>query len=403
MAGRSLKCVFLWSEGPTRSLQEAHGAHVRPEAAQLETRHEIIPRMGWMMDVGVRFVSVEQLLHQRGREGYALAREAIEHGDIVLIDGPLYRMSDYRSIEKEVSKTGIPCLDTAANVEAVANLSSYYPLLKKQRIPQPRTVLVPLTPEDLSQSDSKEFYKKVVGKRIELLLARGKMHPTRTKPAFYRTFFSSAVGGNVWMYRAESVVDVVNSSYEVIYDCSGRRDTGGLAVREFLELQSVYPAPMRDLYREYRVFVIGGVPVWYTYYYGLGHVDTKSEKFEEFKKSVALSAAKKRSLRNLAEKVAGVVPSHFFVIDIAYTRKKRPVVIDLGPGHAAGMAYKIGQVPVLYALLNYAAYIAASPKRLRAKPKIAPGKLLNKERVDNIVDALGVSRRPLECFCGYLI
>jgi len=402
MAGRSLKCVFLWSEEPTRRLHEAHGIHGRPEAAQLETRHEMIPRIGWMMDVGVRFVSVEQLLHQRGREGYALASEIIEHSDIVLIDGPLYRMSVYQSIEKEVTKMGAPCLDIAANVAHVADMSSYHLALHKQKIPQPRTVLVPLTPEDLAQSDSKEFYRNVVGRRMELLLAKGRVHPTRTKPVFYRTFFSSAVGSNVWMYRAESIVDLAKSSYEVIYDRKGRQDIGGLAVREFLELQSVYPAPMRDLYREYRIFVIGGVPVWYTYYYGLNHVDTKGEKFEDFKKAVVLKAATRRSLKNLARKVAGVVPSHFFVIDVAYTKKKKPVVIDLGPGHCAGMAYKIGQVPVLCALLNYAAHIAASPKRLTAKPKIAPDRLIDREQVDKVIDDLGISRRPLECFCGYL-
>lgn len=401
MAGRSLKCVFLWSEGPTQRLHEAHGVHATPEAAQLETRHEMIPRIGWLMDAGVRFVSVEQLLHQSGREGHSLAREMIEHSDIVLIDGPLYRMDGYREIEQEVAKMGVPCLDTAGNVASVADLSMYYPALHRRKIPQPRTVLVPITPEDLARSDSKEFYREIIGKRIELLLAQGKMHPTRTKPVFYRTFFSSALGSNVWMYRAESVVDLVNSSYEIIYDRKGRQDIGGLAVRDFLDLQSVYPAPMRDLYREYRIFVVGGVPVWYTYYYGLSHVDTKGEKFEEFKKAVALSSAARRGLKALAEKVAAVVPSHFFTIDVAYVKKK-PVVIDLGPGHSAGMAYKIGQAPLICALLNYAAHIAASPKRLQARPKIARSKLLDEKQVDKIVDTLGISRRPLECFCGYL-
>ena len=374
-----------------------------PETAHLRTRIEILPDIARALGAQVETVSVERLLGLQGDEGVKYARDRIAKADVAIVDGPCYRLAMYKRIENEIAALDVPCFDTYQNVKRVSDMSLYLPTISEERIPHPGSVLIPFTSEDIERSDSKDFYKRALGGRIEMLLERGGIHPTKTQPAFYRTFFNSAVGSNVWRYKAESVVDLINSSYEVVYDKKGYEDVGGLAVREFLELEKVYPLPMHDVFKEYRIFVIGGQPIWYSFYHGLSKIDTKSPAFEELKEKATLGAHGIKRLKNIARKVAAAIPSHFFVIDVAFTVEGKLVVIDLGPGYSAGMAFKIDQVPVLAALLHYAAAIARSPGRLAKRPKVAVEKLIKLDELTEIVDTLKLSRLPMKTFCGLLL
>ena len=390
------KFVFVYSQSVLALKGHSQTAHLR-------TRIEILPRIAGVLGAQVTAVSVEQLLGRDGDEGVERAKEAVAQGDIAIVDGPTYQMALYKRIEEEIEGLGVPCFDSHEHVGLVSDMSQYLPILSEHRIPHPGSVLVPFTEDDLERSDSKEFYKKTLGKRIDMLLAKGGIHPTKTHPAFYRTFFSSAIGSNIWRYRAESVTDLINSSYEVVYDKKGNEDVGGLAVREFLDLEKGYSLPMHDVFKEYRIFVVGGRPIWYSFYYGLSKIDTKSAAFEELKAKATLKARDISRLKNIAEKVAAVIPSHFFVIDVAFTKEGKLVVIDLGSGYSAGMAFKVDQVPVLSALLHYAIYIAGDPKRLTKKPELDVEKLIHSDELTEIVDTLKLSRLPLGTFCGLLV
>ena len=393
---KTTKYVFLYS-------QAALDIKGHPQTAHLRTRMEILPQVTEILGAKVAELSVEKLLGVEGEAEADAARQEVADGDIVIIDGPKYPREIYERIEREIVALKVPFFDSFEHYRLVSDMSQYLPIFAANRIPQARSVLIPFTEEDLERTDSKEFYKRVIGQRIDMLLEKGGLHPTKTHPVFYRTFHSSAVGSNVWRFRAESVVDLVNSSYEVVYDKKGCEDIGGLVVRQWQELDKIYPVPMHDVFREYRVFVIGGEPIWYSFYQGLSRIDTKGPDFEEFKERAILNAREIRRLKQLSAKIAGLIPSHYFTIDFAYDVNGKVQVMDLGPAFCAGMAFKIDQVPVLAALLHYAAQVARNPKILTERASVEIDKLIHLEELTEIVDTLKISRLPLGIFCGLLM
>ncbi|MDC3378901.1 ATP-grasp domain-containing protein [Planctomycetota bacterium] len=271
--------------------------------------------------------------------------------------------SDLAAVQRDV-----PAIEAPQVVEEVDNLGIYFPMLAAAGIDQPATQLLPLSPdqERLPESDLRAHLDPRVA-NVEF----------PAEGLFFRTYYGTRkqlFALNVATDSAE-LAEGLTDMIVALRDVQGQ-SIGGLALRELVPIERVRDlASGREIAREFRMFVVCGVPVYWNLHCDLAQLSQWVEP-ETLTRAGSPTSAQVEQMVALSRQVADLVRSRFFTVDFVLRPDGQPVLIELNAGYCAGWGPRIAYVAVFGQLL----------RRLVGLPLLEPDAVLRLGAEADLVD-----------------
>jgi hypothetical protein len=329
-----------------------------PNATMLRRRHrlwaELARHTGWDLNL----VDASKLE----------AADSSTLGDptVAWIDQPLLPREHYRRCWSVVAKLvpGIGVFQKPDEVEQVYGLDQSFPRLLRAGLAVPKTAFVPIDEATVQAIHSPEDVRRLLIERIyEALFAAG-IDPH--EGVFVRGYYSSAKSRNAELFFGRNQADLEATSCELIGHLRDSLEVGGLALREYLELdrlELVGGRGPRDVIRvsfELRITVIARRVRLVSFHGPFERLvpdhRRQLERILGERRSNFLEAEK------LVERIVALDFPEHFVADLAFDRSGRALVIELNPLYASGYNVPFAHAYVLAALGSHLASLTGRPR-----------------------------------------
>jgi ATP-grasp domain-containing protein len=347
-------------------VQRATGPGVHPSSLALALRrHAFWPELARLHGWDLAFHDAAALAGPEPPNGFP--------GSLCWIDLPLLSRSAYRAlVARAVSAGAARVLDLPDDVEQVLGLDRTYPILTRAGLPTPRTALLPLDDATAAEIDSPAAVRRLLTERIYGALFDANINPH--EGVYVRGFSSSVKSVDPAYYFGNNQADIEATVFEVIRHLRGALEVGGLALREYLDLERIeLPPPPggRGTIRvpfEVRITVVGGRALLASYH---GPYDALLDEPRR-NLAAALLTRQGRVEEATSTLLSGILRAGLpenYVADLAFTSDGRPVLIELNPLYAAGY-----NVPAAHAIVLAA--LGADLARRAGYPALPPAVIL---------------------------
>jgi hypothetical protein len=266
------------------------------------------------------------------------------------IDLPMLPRGAYRDVFTRATEAGAACVHQhPEDVDRVLGLDRVYPVLVRAGVPTPRTAFVPVDDEVASEIGSPADVRRRLTERVYGALFDAEIDPHHG--VFVRGLYSSLKSANPEHYFGSNQADIEATTCEVIRRLRTSLELGGLALREYLDLERIdLPALPgdRDTVRvpfEVRLTVLQGRLVMASYH-GPFEVFTDEARFALERELAARTPTVEDAVRTLASRLLSADLPASYVADVAFPHGLAPVVLELNPLYAAGY-----NIPAAHALL----------------------------------------------------
>jgi hypothetical protein len=343
-------------------LHRATGPGVHPSNVALaHRRHAFWPQLARLHDWDLAFHDAAALDTPEPPAGFP--------GSLCWIELPLLSRTAYRALFDRATTAGASrVLDVPDDVDQVLGLDLSYPILTRAGLPTPRTAFLPLNDTTVAAIDSPTAVRQLLTERIYGALSDAGIDPH--EGVYVRGFSSSVKSVDPAFYFGNNQTDIEATVFEVIRHLRGALEVGGLALREYLDLERIeLPPPPggRGSIRvpfEVRITVLGGRALLASYH---GPYDAL---LDEPRRNLAAELVARRS--RVEEAIHALLPGILgaglpanYVADLAFTSDGQPVLIELNPLYAAGYNVPAAHAIVIAALgaglAQRAGYPALSP------------------------------------------
>lgn len=274
-------------------------------------------------------------------------------------------MKDLRALEEIVKDLSDgPFFETADAIDESFNLSHFYPLFKKEGLPQAATTLIPI-PRALCLGDRGPAVKHLK-KRLPWWLPK--------EGVFLRTFYSTRKGFPGLNF-ADNKKELLDRCWNQIEHFREQNiEIGGFAIRDFLDLRSIWDSQQRfSIPVEYRIFVLNGSPLFWVYHLPLEELRYQL-KDEDWDKLGSPSDEQLREMLEYARRAAAQLKTRYLTIDFAVLSSGELTLVEANPGFCAGWNHRGALVGIFAQVLQ----------SLAGRP------LLSLERLHELADELDV-------------
>ena len=256
-------------------------------------------------------------------------------GSLCWIDLPLLSRSAYRSLAARATSSGASLVvDTPDDVERVLGLDRSYPTLARAGVPTPRTAFVAIDDATATAIDSPAAVRRLLTERIYEALFDAGIDPH--EGVFVRGFSSSVKSADPAYYFGNNQADIEATVFEVIRHLRGALEVGGLALREYVDLERIeLPPPPggRGAMRlpfEVRITVLHGRALLASYH---GPFDALLEEPRRNLEAalVARGGRVEVAVQSLLPRIMTADLPANYVADLAFTTRERPVLLELNP------------------------------------------------------------------------
>jgi hypothetical protein len=309
-------------------------------------------RMGWRLKV-VDLARVDE----------SQMREA----KVVWIDMPLLTSDRYRWAWGRCAGAaqGAEVLDRVEDVSAVYGLDRSLGEVAKAGFRIPRTALVPVDERTAGQIESPRDVRRLLSEKIYRAVFDEGIDPH--EGLYIRGYYSSLKSPNAVTYYASNQEDLEETACEVIKNLRRTLEVGGLAVREFLELEKLHlPWPQGGegfarLPWEVRFTILERRTILASYHGPFdGLSDEEKRRIED---AVGKKEANLREVEELGQKLATLAVGPNYCADVGFLKSGEPVVIELNPLYSSG--YNVARAHA-WALVNLGAGLAERAGYARA-------------------------------------
>lgn len=291
----------------------------------IRQRHVWWKQIGQLTGWGIEVVDTAAVLAEP---------KILQGANVCFIDMPLLRIAAYQQLWahccQQLSSASV--LTTPEAVAEVGLLNRAYPVLTAAGLPCVRTAFVPLDDAILARLQSAEDLRTQVGDQMLRALASENLDLKRG--LFIRTFVASLRKPQPMYFFAHTPQELFNTSWRIIQSLRTHNDVGGLALREYLPLETVDLPGGVTVNVEMRVWIVEQRLVLASYHGP--YVQLSAAQQEALRRELQQRRSRLAESLTLGQQVLGRGLPESFVADVIFPRNREPLLLELNPIYSSG-------------------------------------------------------------------